>query len=629
MQLPIVRVKLREHWAALLMAALFTILFFWLNSQKYLSLELQAPDTDRFFQAIWNTPRGRFLYSTITDSSILAFHFSPFLALLSPLILIWSDIRILFLAQTIGVAATGLILYKIVETKHRALAIWFLLAFYLNASLHNVALFELRRVTFAMPFIALMFYGLYREKKAPLIVGIVFSLLIKEDLGLIVAMVGLYLLVFRRDWKWGIPITALGLIWSASMFLWLIPSINQGGYGQLGYFQDWGESPPEIVKTILTDPVRVVTTIFDADGIKAIGQLLIPLGLVLPFLVPEIILIVLPFIIMMLLSSERAMHTLSRWYLAPVLPILFGAIAVLLDRLPERKAKWVVVVLLVASVVGFILFSRAPLGGEFEPHRYETTDRTQRAWDIIAKVPEDAIVASQVAFITPLAEREHIYLYPWYAIGQENIEYFVMGRGFDAYPIHSDEIDWEINNLIADPNIIVKEEADGIYLLHQGGEPNASFEVNRVAEESIKLDRVEVAVVDADGFFQTSEEEPLIVSPGQSVRVSLYWEALAPPGSERTVSVRLQDSTGALVGQHDMMPVDGSRPTSWWQPGWKIRDVYYLNIDPSAAFGPGSLDLVLYDSFTQDRVLFDGSDEVVQLLEIIISENASGNTADE
>jgi len=57
-----------------------------------------------------------------------------------------------------------------------------------------------------------------------------------------------------------------------------------------------------------------------------------------------------------------------------------------------------------------------------------------------------------------------------------------------------------------------------------------------------------------------------------------------------------------------MMPVDGSRPASWWQPSWKIRDVYHLNIDPNASLGPASLDLVLYDSFAQERILFDGND---------------------
>jgi uncharacterized membrane protein len=545
------------------------------------------------------------------------------------LLLIWSDVRILFLAQTISVAATGLILYKIVEERHRSLAPWFLLAFYLNASLHNVTLYELRRVTFAMPFIALMFYGLYKERRGPLLIGIVFTLLIKEDLGLLVAMVGLYLVLFRRDWKWGIPIAVLGLVWSASMLLWIIPSLRGGDYNQLGYFVNWGDSPVEIARTMLLNPVRVFTTIFDQAGLLALLRVLIPLAIVLPFLAPEFTLIAIPFVVMMLLSSDRDMHTLGRWYMAPVLPILFGAIAVLLDRSSERKARWTVFALIVASVVGFILFSGAPLGGEYEPGRYEITDRARRAWDIIEKVPEDAIVASQVAFITPLAQREHIYLYPWYAIGEENVEYFVMGRGFNSYPVPANEIDWEINNLIADPEIIVEEEVDGIYLLHQNGESLPSFEVNKVAENAIKLDRFELAVADEQGLFLTLEEDPLGVRPGQLLRVTLYWEALAAPRGERTVSVRLQDASGALVGQHDMMPVDGSRPTSWWQPGWKIRDVYYLTVAPDASLGPGSLDLVLYDSFSKERVLFEEDNEVLQLLNVFISEQSSQSDQNE
>jgi hypothetical protein len=99
----------------------------------------------------------------------------------------------------------------------------------------------------------------------------------------------------------------------------------------------------------------------------------------------------------------------------------------------------------------------------------------------------------------------------------------------------------------------------------------------------------------------------------------LYWEALAAPGVERTVSVRVEDGTGALVAQQDSQPVQASRPTSWWEPGWRLRDVYYLTVDPGAAVGPASLDLVLYDSYSQERVRFDNGDETVQLLPLEIA----------
>ena len=240
-------------------------------------------------------------------------------------------------------------------------------------------------------------------------------------------------------------------------------------------------------------------------------------------------------------------------------------------------------------------------------------------------IPNDAAVSSQVAFITPLAEREKINLYPWHSLGQENIQYFMMGRGFDAYPIQSDEIDWEINNLVVNPDIVIEAEADGIYLLHQGGQQKPSFPIGAVAEESIRLDRIEVAVADADGFFQTVSQSPLMAEPSQKIRVTLYWEALDAVESERTVSVRLKDAEGAIIAQQDMMPVQGSRPTSWWQPGWRLRDVYYLEVDANAAAGPASLDLVLYDSYSNERIPFDGFGEQLQLIPTLIPESSSAS----
>ena len=140
--------------------------------------------------------------------------------------------------------------------------------------------------------------------------------------------------------------------------------------------------------------------------------------------------------------------------------------------------------------------------------------------------------------------------------------------------------------------------------------------MQRVAEDSILLDRVEVAVADEKEIYRTLDQGPVTLSPGQDVRVTLYWEALDKVNGERTVSVRIEDSSGALVAQHDMLPGDGSRPTSWWEPGWRFRDVYYLNVAPGAAPGPGSLDVVLYDSFTEERVEFDGGEDTIHLLPV-------------
>jgi hypothetical protein len=429
---------------------------------------------------------------------------------------------------------------------------------------------------------------------------------------------GIYLLVVKRDWKWGVAITLLGLVWTMAMMAWVLPAIRGSFYGQNRYFSEWGSSPQEIAGNILTNPGTALQTMFDDEGIAALWRTFLPLGLLLPFLAPEMLLMSVPLLGLYLLSGEAEMHQLERWYLAPLLPVFFAALAVVLLRLPRRIASWAAAGLLLATAIGYILYSPGPFGGRFDPGRYQVTERDVQAWQVLDKVPDDATVAAQVDFIVPLANREHIYLYPWFAIGRENIEYFVMGRGFDSYPISSSDLDWEINNLIVDPEMVIDTELDGIYLIRQGGPQNPAFEVGRTADESIYLDRVEVAVADEDGEFQTATARPMTVSPGQALRVTLYWEALDAPEVERTVSVRVEDANGALVAQQDSQPVQASRPTSWWEPGWRLRDVYYLTIAPGAAPGPASLDLVLYDSYSQERVQFDNGDEALRLLPLEI-----------
>jgi uncharacterized membrane protein len=359
--------KRLPRWLAIGLALIFTGTFLYLNTRQYLTFSLQAPDIDRFDQALWNTLRGRFLFSSIPSKTILAYHFSPYMALLSPLLLIWSDVRILFAAQIVGIAATGLIIFKMIEDKRPWLALIVLVAFYLNASLHQVALLEFRRVTLAMPFIALAIYGLYKDRRWLMLLGIVLALLVKEDLGLIVAAMGIYLLVVKRDWKWGIAITALGLVWTAAMVAWVVPSIRGSFSGQTRYFGEWGATPLKIAQNILTNPGRALQSMFDSEGLAALWRTFLPLGLILPLLAPEFLLMSVPLLGLYLLSSEPEMHQLERWYLAPLLPIFFAALAMVLVRLPRRYAGWAAGGLLLATAIGYILFSPGPFGGRFEP----------------------------------------------------------------------------------------------------------------------------------------------------------------------------------------------------------------------------------------------------------------------
>ena len=608
-------------YVACVLAILFAVVFSVLLFRKHESFNTRTYDFARFDQAIWNTLHGRFLFSTILNHSILGNHFSPMLALLSPLFLIWNDARVLFLVQAIGVAVAGLFLYRIVRVKQVRLALPFLLAFYLNPALHEVTTFEFRRVVIAIPFLAMALYALYTRKRWWMALGLGLALLCKENVGFIVFMVGVYLTLFERDWKWGLPLIVAGAAWVIVVSLVVIPAFappkeNADVYPQLYYFEGLGSSYEEILGNVLRDPLIIIRQMFDRERIQALWRVLMPLGLVLPFLAPDWTLICVPTMAYMLLSNEPRLYRFETWHLSTVLPVLFAAIGVGLGRLSSRWAAWLTALLVGATVVGYVLFSPAPGGGTYDANLYDVTEHHRLAAAIVEAVPANASVATQAHYVPHLSHREHVYHYPWITIGLENTDFILLDRHSDPYPFSPDELDDQINNLLADTSYTIEMEADGIYLFRR---QDWSFPIEHVAEGTMGLSCGEVAVQDEKGFLVPVVERPVGLEPGQRVRVSLYWEALADVEHERTVSVRIADASGRLVGQHDGWPGQGKKPTSWWKMGWTLRDVHTLDVSPDAQPGPGSLSIVVYDSYSGEIVPFDGEIEMLRLCDVTIT----------
>jgi uncharacterized membrane protein len=605
------------------MALAFTIVFTLLMVRRHDAFRTFALDLAKFDQAIWNTLHGRFLFSTLQNQSILANHFSPYMALLSPLFLVWSNVRVLFFVQVAGLAIAGLLLFKIVRLKHPALAPWFLLAFYLNPALHEVALVEFRRVTLAVPFLALAYYALSVHKRWLMVLGLALALLCKEDIALLVLMVGLYLVLFERDWRWGLPVALVGGAWALAVTFWVVPAFEpprEGPvlYSQMNTFCLEGDTYGEMLAYLARDPLLLFRRMFDRQGLLALWRVFLPLGLVLPFLAPDWLLMVVPWIVLMLMSCTD-MHKMTGWYAASILPGLFAAVAVALSRRSERVARWLVVLLMCAAIVGFALYSHAPLGGKYDAARYVVTDHARLAARVVDAVPDDARVAAQDPYVPHLSHREHVYLYPWIAVGEESVDYVLLDRQLNAYPLQPYQVERVIDDLVADIGYVVEMEGDGIYLFHRQGTPLPAFSVDRVVGGTMRLDRVEVAPLQEDGFYQATAQEPVKLQRGQEVRVSLYWEALDAPDAERTVSVRVVDASGAVVAQHDNMPGRGKKPTSWWREGWEIRDVYYITVPDGAGLaqaGPGGLDVLVYDTYSSEAVPWDDGTAVLRVCRI-------------
>jgi 4-amino-4-deoxy-L-arabinose transferase-like glycosyltransferase len=102
---------------------------------------------------------------------------------------------------------------------------------------------------------------------------------------------------------------------------------------------------------------------------------------------------------------------------------------------------------------------------------------------------------------------------------------------------------------------------------------------------------------------------PVEVNPGDTIHVSLYWQALAEPSSDYQISVFFTDSTGNAWGEVLRHALDGDYPTTLWQESEAVRDRFDLAIDPSASPGIHRLWVRLYDPTTQTYLPIVGSDK--------------------
>ncbi len=99
------------------------------------------------------------------------------------------------------------------------------------------------------------------------------------------------------------------------------------------------------------------------------------------------------------------------------------------------------------------------------------------------------------------------------------------------------------------------------------------------------------------------------VRPGDRVRLTLYWQAVAPMERDYSVFVHLLDEADLVIAQGDSYPGRGNFPTSAWRVGEAIADTYELTVS-STAFAPGAarFEVGLYDFATGQRLAVADSD---------------------
>ena len=433
------------------------------------SFRSHALDLGYLDQVAWNTAHGQFFANTVkssTLSSYFAGHFSPAIAIVSALFWLWDDVRAMLLLQAGLLVLAALPLYALFRDYGKWLALAVLLAFLLNPWLHRANLQDFHTMLLATPLISLAVFGVLRQRYPLAVLSLLATLLIKEDMGLVLALFGLYLLVFERGraWPWGVVLLVVGPAWLAAVTLLLIPSFaTNGEYRILTHrYAFLGGGPAEAIQTLLRDPLILAKQVFRQDKLLALVQLLASMGF-LPLLGGGLVLVALPLIWYLQLSDDRALALLLQWHAATYLPVFFGAIYVGFRRLPVRGRTIATGLLLLASILAFFL-DGSVLGLLREPGM--EPERREVVRSLMAQIPPEASVSAQDHLLPHLSHRREIYLFPTI----EDADYILMDRLGSTYPLETEdyEVFWQAAQ---DPVGYVKLHDGSGFLLLRREEP--------------------------------------------------------------------------------------------------------------------------------------------------------------
>lgn len=382
-------------------------------------------DLGNMVQTVWNTAHGHFLQMTGGDGvqiSRLAAHFDPILAAFAPLWWVWPSPELLLTVQAIVVALGALPVFWLAHKHLRSerAGLGFALAYLLYPATEWLTLNEFHPVALACPFLLFAFWYLDEDRLLPFAVFAVLAMTTKEEIGLVVAGLGVWYAVRRRRLAGGV-IAGLGLAVSVITIAVVIPHFNAGAESSFyGRYDAIGGSAGGIAKTAVTRPWRILEQAFQHADVHYLLQLLLPLGLLFA-LAPLLLVAAFPELALNLLSATPTQTSIHFHYTAGAIPPLVVASVLgagaLARRFPGRTGAIAAAAVAVALIANWRLgavplWGDVPGGQGYQMGAWRVSEHDRIAEQAVSLVPPHAVVSATNVLGAHLSARRVVLSLP-------------------------------------------------------------------------------------------------------------------------------------------------------------------------------------------------------------------------
>lgn len=605
--------------AVVLLVLLYGALFGWLSLAQYWAFESHALDLGNMAQAAWNTVHGHpFAFTNMrlpyqieawNTTSRLSFHVEALFPVISLVYLFGARPESLLILQTAALALGAVPTYLLARDVLRSgfLGVAFALAYLLIPTLEGMNLYEFHPVALATPLLIAAFLFAYHRRYLPYAFCALAAMGTKEEIGLVVAMYGVYIILFNRDREMGMASVLVGVGWSLFAALVIEHHFRHGAtlsyvHTRYPYLVQGGRHGVRGVVYALSHPDWIGQYVLIGPKLSYLIRLLAPMAF-LALLAPWLLLLGLPTFLINGLSADFHMYSGLGDNSAELVAVvtvssIMGARNLLriLPAAPSLSRATLGTVLLVFALWDQRVWGFTPLGTRY--HTPAAGTHTEVQQQFVTMIPASVPVSTQDQLDPHLASRRYLYLFedtgrpPDPPSAPAN--YILLDASAPTYPLNSDELEGLAQQFIHRPGWGVAAGRDGLILIEKGAHarvlPQAfyTYALAGSSEPQYRLSGITAHGLTVLGYTARETDQSNHYIPDLSV--TLYIRADRRPRAN--YQPVLFETEGDAVLQCSARPLGLAwLPTSRWTAGKVYR--VYLNTLETAPGPPGTARLLV------------------------------------
>lgn len=411
-------------------------------------------DLGIYDQATWLISEGK-QFMTMRGMNVWGHHNNAILAIFAVAYRLGGGPEVLIAVEAFTLALGSLPVFWIARARSNSekIGILFGIAFLLYPPISWLSFWTFHPESLSItPLLFCWWFASNGKVKSALVSAFV-AILTREEVGLVVVMMGVTLIVLplfrgllknRSDRSAGVDSDGVGLrslllrplplallllggLWFGVSSKYVIPHFNDGGdpYYVKRFYGGIGDTQSEVLKNILTNPSHIVNALGRSDAQSLAMDLFSPLGF-LSILGAPLLLISSPQGLAVLLGNAPFIRDIRFQYTALMVPgIVLAAIEgfVFLTRRFPRALRPLVGWMLLMMTIGSFMRSPIPIG--INGDQWAPNQRASVMREALTNVPDKASVSASDNLAPHLTHREEIFQFPnpfkpWY-YGPDNL----------------------------------------------------------------------------------------------------------------------------------------------------------------------------------------------------------------